>query len=1226
MDRDEQHLSAEQIDLLQSVDLGAGGTGASDAKIEELRAHLAVCERCRRLVSMDKEVLQFLGTLKQDISARESPNCIDRGTIYEVAAGIADPELERGVIRHIAACDSCGVFLREAMEELSGELNAPESVLLDSLKSSQSGWQKELAAKLAATGKAGARGAEFTRIHTAWNASVDWRWSFVGIAAVLLLAILGGMRIWHQRPAYADRLLAEAYTSRRTLEYRIPGARYAPVRLSRGQEADSNLLKPSSLLEAESLIGRSLERNPNDVDWLRAEARAELLEGNYSSAISILNRALELKPEDPILSVDLASAYAQRASQQDDPGGWAKAVEILGNVLASQPHNLIALYNRALALEHIFLYSEAISDWTKYLELDPNSDWADDVRQRLEAARQKERERDRKSSEQLLQPEALVQLARSSPEMATSAVERSPEQYVEQSFRTWFPKAFAAPGEVQSGAPTEMEAMRFVAETLEKNHKDAWLAELSGSVRSFRFREALADLDDSIASRDTGDYSRELRLAKQSAQRFRAIGNVAGEARAREEAVFALHLSHNGSECLKEGAELRDVLGRKRFRWLKAQSDLEEGVCEMMMGDFAQARKSIERSVVLSAAAEFETLHLRALGISSDFASTVGNTRDGWQRVCLGLAEYWAGAGPPMIGYNFYTDMDTAAEIENEPHVQVAVWKEALGIIESDPDVLLRAMAHFWMGKAAFTAGISDLAETEFTSASILFASAPQSRSTRNDRLEAEVALARVEALQGQSDRALDRLEKLQSEMSDLSNQYVLIRYYAVKGAVELEAGRVLEAERSLRSGVALAETGLQSFDSVREAISWRKEVKEAYRNLAELELQRGDAQSALELWEWYRGGPLRWGMVHEKNALELSPSSLADGPELPTLHKVTALVAQFRESTIISFMALREHLVIWVFDDRGIFVRSTKVPERDLERLAQRFGEACRDRSSDQAAIERDGRRLYDLLIAPIESLLEPGRSLVFELDEPLERIPTEALVDEGGHFLLDRAAVSSSPGVYYREIAHERKGISSKMSSLVVGVGASPLAAEMGLLPLPDVGLEAERVASHLESPRLLVDSAATLTAVREWLPTTEIFHFAGHAVHLPVQGLVLGAIPGNRGDLLTADVLDARNLGSMQLAVLSACRTDSELDGGGAPDSLEFALILGGVPRIVDSRWSVDTESAVSLMGSFYDAVNSGQDVARAMRSAQRDIRSRPQWSHPYFWASFRVMQTG
>ena len=139
----------------------------------------------------------------------------------------------------------------------------------------------------------------------------------------------------------------------------------------------SDFDKPQSLLKAEDLIRRNLKKNPNDPTWLQARARADLLDGNYESAIKSLQQALETQPDSPGLLTDLGSAYFVRAESADRPIDYGNAIESFGKALAKSPDDPIALFNRALACERCFSYTQAIDDWEHYLRIDPQGEWSE---------------------------------------------------------------------------------------------------------------------------------------------------------------------------------------------------------------------------------------------------------------------------------------------------------------------------------------------------------------------------------------------------------------------------------------------------------------------------------------------------------------------------------------------------------------------------------------------------------------------------------------------------------------------------------------------------------------------------------------------------------------------------------------------------------------------------------------------------------------------------------
>jgi len=67
------------------------------------------------------------------------------------------------------------------------------------------------------------------------------------------------------------------------------------------------------------------------------------------------------------------------------------------------------------------------------------------------------------------------------------------------------------------------------------------------------------------------------------------------------------------------------------------------------------------------------------------------------------------------------------------------------------------------------------------------------------------------------------------------------------------------------------------------------------------------------------------------------------------------------------------------------------------------------------------------------------------------------------------------------------------------------------------------------------------------------------------------------------------------------------------------------MGGVARVVASRWNLDTQSGAVFMDRFYTALLSGTDAAAALQLAARRLREDPATSHPYFWAGFQSFGT-
>ena len=66
-----------------------------------------------------------------------------------------------------------------------------------------------------------------------------------------------------------------------------------------------------------------------------------------------------------------------------------------------------------------------------------------------------------------------------------------------------------------------------------------------------------------------------------------------------------------------------------------------------------------------------------------------------------------------------------------------------------------------------------------------------------------------------------------------------------------------------------------------------------------------------------------------------------------------------------------------------------------------------------------------------------------------------------------------------------------------------------------------------------------------------------------------------------------------------------------------------MYAGASSVVASLWKVDDESTAELMKQFYaNLLQKGMTPAAALREAQNNIRLRPGWTAPYYWAAFTL----
>jgi cytochrome c-type biogenesis protein CcmH/NrfG len=372
------HLSSEQIsDLID--ELAAGDDSALGLKdYRDAQDHLSVCAQCALRAAALQRAATKLRSLEGNVNSERSTACPEETTWLDVAAGLIGDERRHPLLDHAALCDYCGPLLREAIADLGIETSPTEEAMLAELPSATLVGRRDLAARMARAAEAVIRpvGGRIPPPEPWWKflvtPAMHWR---VAIAIAVIATSLGVWWLLTPHVPSADRLIAQAYSAKRTLEVRIPGASYAPVSAEKGEGATSQTSKP--LLDAELEIIRGLKAYPGDPNWLQAKGRAELLGGDPQSAIKSLTTAVVRKPGDASIAVDLASAYFES-------GDFNRALDLLNQVLRAEPDNAIALFNRAVIYQRQAKWQEAIADWNRYLQLDSKSDWAQEARRKLQ--------------------------------------------------------------------------------------------------------------------------------------------------------------------------------------------------------------------------------------------------------------------------------------------------------------------------------------------------------------------------------------------------------------------------------------------------------------------------------------------------------------------------------------------------------------------------------------------------------------------------------------------------------------------------------------------------------------------------------------------------------------------------------------------------------------------------------------------------------------------------
>jgi len=369
-----QHLGEEDLDHLLARDLGM--VAASPDR--DVVAHAQSCAVCSGQLHEIRQFAQRLRGLSAPAPAAPLATCPTEDVWLLLAAHIVPPDQVDSLLDHAAQCDACGLLLHAALLDLGLEATDNEIASVASQETSSSAWRADFARHLR----------DYVAKQIPHPISF-WRRLLRSPLLFLLIALVAATAWWTFRalhPSDPGSLLAAAYTERRTIEPRFEGASWAP--LDRQQNADGERSQHSLLLKAEAEIAAHLTKNPNDVSWLDASARAKLLENtenSIQSAVATLEKALLLDRDNFHVSIDLASAYLLRSQFFNHSEDASRSALLLSPIVASNPANETAVFNYALALEKLQANQRAIAAWSTFLDRFPSSSWCTEARQHRDA-------------------------------------------------------------------------------------------------------------------------------------------------------------------------------------------------------------------------------------------------------------------------------------------------------------------------------------------------------------------------------------------------------------------------------------------------------------------------------------------------------------------------------------------------------------------------------------------------------------------------------------------------------------------------------------------------------------------------------------------------------------------------------------------------------------------------------------------------------------------------
>ncbi len=400
-----EHLSSAQLEQY-----GTDSFTVTPDDAHSIEAHLEDCADCRSRL-LDHHRVRFalladapmrvpsneatLKTTDRDVAHVPSGDCpsTDGPTeddLRNLAAGLLTPDKALAITQHVAQCSHCAPILNAFIQDFSDDLTEDEikseNQALAQLKSSSPKWQKQIARQMRTAndpsvsisnrGNLSANSISSASRSTPHRTG-SWPLRRLLAPAAIAASALIAFGLWFTQrdtPEKVEKLLAQAYTEQRTMEYRWPGAEWGPVRVTRGS-GQSQLSRPSSQLEAERILAEHQGIDSSDPKWLALKGEAELLKNQLPAAIADLTAALSRDPASSRIKLLLAIAYAQQGDISGDRTSRENALQLLDAVMKDSQYANAARFNRSLLLEHLDARDKAREEWNTLLRQESELSW-----------------------------------------------------------------------------------------------------------------------------------------------------------------------------------------------------------------------------------------------------------------------------------------------------------------------------------------------------------------------------------------------------------------------------------------------------------------------------------------------------------------------------------------------------------------------------------------------------------------------------------------------------------------------------------------------------------------------------------------------------------------------------------------------------------------------------------------------------------------------------------
>lgn len=1053
------------------------------------------------------------------------------------------------------------------------------------------------------------------------------------LALLALLAAGWSLRSFYLRKSAVTtglEALVAAYKGRRPLQARISGLAYAPFISRRGESDDFDAVNRDL---AERLLLEAVAEKPTS-SARQALAQFYLMSGSPVKAMVHLEEALKQDPKNSSLHNDYSVALleiGQAVPPDEDASNalhyLARSFEEVKIAVQLNSANVEALHNQALVLQRLKLPEQQKKAWQDYLAKETDDRWTAEARRNIENLSSTDASH-RGNALDAFVTAALAQDNQRAWQVLTGNKEMITESFIPQELANSFLKASG--NQDPQHANKLLTALHFAGKLEMANARDPFVSDLAqyyartSSAQRKTLQDAHALLRKGYIACLNADYDQTPFV---EAQKLFLLAGDVWEAKICDYWI-AYCLSQAGE--LGKSTQLLESLARfskgKQYHWLAGQALCWIANNHTDLGEYSKSIESYDRALRTANAindvyneqkilSQWGNTHLR---LNQPERSLQYNWR------ALQLVDWRLSSVRQTWRIYLYTARALIALklFEAANQYEEEMLDLALKVIK-DP-----AVSHYsYLYLAQIEAGKKNFPKAIQLASESLKLAESVSDSENRQKLRTG-ALMLVAQLQRQSGAVVEALKTYNEVIENASKMELqlfkldaykgrLLCYTALKDNANFEAQlvNVLEEFEKNRQRI-VEEQNRNTFFDLQQNV---------YDLAIDHAVERQDYLGALNYSEQSRARSLLQALKQRTNN---------DSPQTATVAIPNASEIQRQlpsDLQVLQYAVLDDKVVLWLITKAAVTVRVKEIPFNELRSLTSDYVKNISSGPGRGEKLRSVSNQLYDILIGPVSAELDPRKALCIIPDKTLSYVPFSALISPASqrYLVSDFLLLSSSSLNVLVHYTGDVKNQASRSRETVLAIGnpAFDRTEHPNLDDLPAAEREATGIAARYSRALTLVGPDAIKNTVAQSLPGADVIHFAGHYVANQAEPrlskLVLAKQRGSTSNDLTIGELLAMRLPRAKLVVLSACETSGRdyYKGEGLVGIARTFLELG-VPLVVTTQWSVESESAARLMLKFHEFRTSGQSSVEALHNAQLAMLNDqdPTFRDPYYWAAF------